>query len=249
MQDYLDNSYDMNVTDLDIAIERFNIDIKRIESEYLFESALFDLDSKYYSESEENVQEKKKNKFFEFILNMFTKLKNLIKDMGTAIRNVTKKETLDSETYFNSEIGRATLDYDIQQVHRDVEDQVRKSRKFVQFISKSTNIDDRKVEKFVDGLAHTVRKSAVPIAITGATFAAYKACDKKINNIYHEADKLEEDAKKCAGDLEKQRAVTKVLSGVFGMISTLATVSSIYGNVYAKQQDKAQRAAGDANKK
>ena len=27
MQDYLDNSYDMNVTDLDIAIERFNIDI------------------------------------------------------------------------------------------------------------------------------------------------------------------------------------------------------------------------------
>ena len=37
MQDYLDNSYDMNVTDLDIAIERFNIDIKRIESEYLFE--------------------------------------------------------------------------------------------------------------------------------------------------------------------------------------------------------------------
>ena len=120
MQDYLDNSYDMNVTDLDIAIERFNIDIKRIESEYLFESALFDLDSKYYSESEENVQEKKKNKFFEFILNMFTKLKNLIKDMGTAIRNVTKKETLDSEAYFNSEIGRATLDYDIQQVHRDV---------------------------------------------------------------------------------------------------------------------------------
>ena len=114
MQDYLDNSYDMNVTDLDIAIERFNIDIKRIESEYLFESALFDLDSKYYSESEENVQEKKTNKFFEFILNMFTKLKNLIKDMGTAIRNVTKKETLDSETYFNYEIGRANIDYEIK---------------------------------------------------------------------------------------------------------------------------------------
>ena len=241
MLNFMDSSDNMNISELDIAIERFNIDIKRLESQYLYESSIDQLRSKYYSESEDSSNEKKKNRFLTFIFNMFTKLKNLLKDIGTAIRNSTKGEdkAITPDDYFNSETGKAQLEYDIAQVHKDVEDQIRKSRKFVQFISKQTHIDDRQVEKFVDGLTHTVRKSAVPIALTGATYAAYKACDKKIDNIYKLNEGLEKDAKMCAGNIEKERAISKVLTGVFGMLSSLATVTSIYKATCDRQQAKA----------
>ena len=62
---------------------------------------------------------------------MFTKLKNLLKDIGTAIRNSTKGEdkAITPDDYFNSETGKVQLEYDIAQVHKDVEDQLRKSRR------------------------------------------------------------------------------------------------------------------------
>lgn len=237
MSDYFLYNEATEPNEIDVLVEQFRFDMIRINSKYEYESKISEIDSKYMLEDGDQEQPKK-GKFMTFLSNFFTRVKNFFLDLITAIRNTTKKASIKPEEYFNSEVGLELLEYDIQQVHNAVADEVRKGRKVVQYIAKTTHIDDKKVESFVDNLASCVRKSAVPVALTASTFAAYKACDKKLKNMYDEVDSLKGAAAQVAGDKHKEMLMAKVLTGLTSMLGTCATVYSIYGNSVKKCEKK-----------
>ena len=241
--------------DYDILMRRFEIAVERAEAIYTYESAINNsLCSEYMIEAKASANDgnespedkgpskltKVKNAFANFIEKITTYMKNLLRDVAEMFSNMfNTKDTINLDSYMNSETGKEKFDFDCVDASIKAADEVRKGRKLVQAISRGTHIDDATVEEYVDKASkyvidHKEMVIAVPLA-----YALYKKGTKKTKAMAEEIDEAGKSAKNVT-DPKKQAAIKKIFGAMQKNVKVGTGALHHYGSKLSKHAKKSK---------
>lgn len=192
---FYENEYDYK---FDILMREFQIDMMQINDEYIYESQIYDLSLTMFES--ENPPSENGSKFLSVIRKIFMRIKRFIADFISMIEDVLTggKKNVTPEEYFEDPNVKVQMEGDINKINAIVDDEILKGRKFVQALSRGTNIDDKIIANWVDSGAQKLNDYGKPLLLAaGAAFTYAKLFKKRnkereerINKIFQAAENI-----------------------------------------------------------
>lgn len=221
------------------AKEQFELDKLAIENEYEMSIRLIDLANKNVTESEDvdEVPKSKRVKFAEKIGSMQKALTSSIgKTLDAAGKKVAGDDGADIKDYLDAKIGEIRLEQDLQKIQEDVIKTAREGDQLVQSIAKGLNIDDVKVDNFIQKTKDVVDNNTEAV-ITAAAAASVYAAQVSIYDMNKK--KLGQDGiyQQCK-TMEGQSKVNKIKNAMANMFQKEDRIFSIFMTKFGKLANK-----------
>lgn len=205
---FYENEYDYK---FDILMREFQIDMMQINDEYIYESQIYDLSLTMFES--ENPPSENGSKFLSAIRKIFMRIKRFITDFISMIDDVLTggKKNITPEEYFEDPNVKVQIEGDVNKINAIVDDEILKGRKFVQALSRGTNIDDRIIANWVDSGAQKLDKCGKPLLIALGTVLTSALLFKKTNkNRESKIDSLSTVAENIKNPALQKKAVRVV---------------------------------------
>lgn len=258
----LSKEYDSAIAyNYDILFRQFEIDVSRMENELTFESTISEMEETLFCEAEtlsvdvESKTRKKDSeggfiktisKIAEAVSKFITDVLQMISDMFTG-----SKKHIDIEAYLNSAQGSIEMEYDLERVHKQVRDEMRKGQKLIKAISKGTRIDESEINRFVDRAVDGIQDHGKTVIKTANTYKKYQQATGNLKEMKDEMVEALADCKDASGDPAKQINVMRVYKAMKKWIVEATNVYSMFSRkVYeaAMQQQKEEEKKNKKNK-
>lgn len=249
---YIFQEYDSPLErECDILFRQFEIDVSRLENEFMLESSISEIEGSLFCETETlDITNKSKkssdknqpSKFTSFIKEMGRRILQMIDDIIQMFSNMfSNKSHMDIEAYLNSSTGSIEMDNDLIRVQHQVNTDIREGRKLIQAISKGTRIDDAKVEAFVDKASKGALKYGKVLVATAGSYALFQKATGGLESLKKEMSTALEDCKDASGDPKKEIQIKKVYTAMRHWISEATHVYSMFGKKIQEEAIKQQK--------
>ncbi len=224
------------------ANAQFELDKLAIENEYEMAIRLIDLSNKAVTESEDEaaVDEVPKSKRVKFAEKIGSMQKALTSSIGKTLDSVGKKvagdDGADIKDYLDAKIGEIRLEQDIKRIQEDVIKAAREGDQLVQAISKGLNIDDEKVDNFIQKTKEVVENNTEAVITASAAATVYAA---QVTIYDMNKKKLGEDGiyQQCK-TMEGQSKVNKIKNAMANMFQKEDRIFSIFMTKFGKLANK-----------
>lgn len=234
----------------DILFKQFEIDVSRLDVELAMECTLHELEESLFEEAEtldireisKSKKEKNDGKFNKAIHSIADSVSKLITDVIEMISNLFSSNShIDIEAYLKSSKGSIELEYDLKEVQDKVNTEIRKGRKLIQAISKGTGINDRMVEKYLDGASECIIKHGKVIMTTAQSYEILNHATGNLNGLKQEMKDALGDMNRSVGDPYKEIQITKVYRAMRHWITAGTRIYADVGNQIQKDAIKQQK--------
>lgn len=205
---------------LEILSLKTDITIESAINEYKFEESVFE-------ESEENSDKGFKNA----IQKIIDAILGFLSDVTEAIRNAfstkgrASTDALLNAYSDNSEDFQVRMQHDLDQVHKTVNDEVRKGSELIQKISKGTHIPDTVVQDFVH---NGPKKIAMIVPVSIGAVAAVKCYNKySKDNVFKSVTDSVKNIKDTvnAPDAKAKDKISSILTAMYSIIRSGANTT------------------------
>lgn len=211
--------------DADISLKEFEVDMLKINDEYMRESSLLLISGNLILEGEgaepqtKGFFSKAVDKIVSAVSRLITSFIEMIGDIFGNKKNITTADFIDSDT------GKVTLNHDVTKINQDINKELLKGRKMIQAISRGTKIPDETVASFVDSSADFINKYGKVVLGVGATMVLKNAILSAMNGNKKAMDDSGRDAKNGNPDKKAEEQKMSILNRMSNLVSQSVKVS------------------------
>ena len=228
------------VTETFDEIRNFLIDTSL--SDFTYERVMLEADAPDDTKNTNNsTPNQKEEKGENFIVTIAKKIAGLFGQFFSKLAELVggKNSKIDPETYFQSQTGQVSLNYDLNRVMKEAQEAALEGNKLVQLIHKGTGIEATKVDEWLNKVTRILKVGAVPAVLTGTAMASYIKNNKQLkSDIENGMSNLKQAMMSGTFGHDKNVTMGKIAQGFSQIVGSVLNVGAKGSSTFIKAVNK-----------
>lgn len=233
---------DIYSTDIDpiersfiIAETTFEIEIERVNKEYMYEMGLIDLGLE--TTFCETANTNRENAFVKFVKGIFNGIRNLLDSVADAIRGIfDKRKHIELDDVAKSE--KFTLSRDVRKLDKAVDDEIERGRKLLKK-SQSSTLTKQELDSWVDKSIERIKNVAPTVINIGSALGLGTIIKDIFKKHKNKSKQMETDVTNASNaNPDKNGQQKTILNHTATIMNLFTTLAQTVGKEVDKKLDK-----------